>query len=61
MTWEVRQTRRFARSYKKLHDNLITDVNAAITQIAENPDCGVKKKGDLTELWVYKFHALRQL
>ena len=61
MTWDVRQTRRFARAYKKLHNNLIADVNEAITQVADNPDSGEKKKGDLSELWVYKFHALGQL
>lgn len=61
MTWDVRQTRRFARAYKKLHNNLIADVNEAITQVADNPDKGEKKKGDLSELWVYKFHALGQL
>ncbi|MGD9887799.1 MAG: type II toxin-antitoxin system RelE/ParE family toxin [Halothiobacillaceae bacterium] len=40
MTWDVRQTRRFARAYKKLHNNLIADVNEAITQVADNPDKG---------------------
>ncbi|MBF0182828.1 MAG: type II toxin-antitoxin system RelE/ParE family toxin [Magnetococcales bacterium] len=61
MSWEVRQTRRFARSYKKLHDNVIIEVDAAIAAVAENPDIGEKKKGDLSELWVYKFRCLGQL
>ena len=61
MTWGVRQTRRFARSYKKLHDNVVTEVDGAIEVVAGNPDIGEKKKGDLSELWVYKFRCLGQL
>ena len=61
MSWEVRQTRRFARVYKKLHDNIIIDVDTAITNIAHNPNIGEKKKGDLSELWVYKFKCSSQL
>lgn len=61
MSWEVRQTRRFARTYKKLHDNLIVDINAAIIEIAKNPSIGEKKKGDLSKLWVYKFKCSGQL
>jgi len=30
MSREVRQTRRFARVYKKLHDNQVAEVDAAI-------------------------------
>lgn len=61
MTWEVRQTRRFARSYKKLHDNVVAEVDEAVNKIAIDPDIGEKKKGDLSELWVYKFCFLSQL
>ncbi len=61
MNWEVRQTRRFARAYKKLHDNIIVDVNAAITIITKDPNIDDKKKGDLSELWVYKFKCSGQL
>lgn len=58
MSWEVRQTRRYARIYKKLHDNVVTEVDAAVAQIAKDPGIGEKKKGDLAVLWVYKFHCL---
>ena len=35
MTWEVRQTRRFARTYKKLTNaQLIADTDAAVGAIA---------------------------
>ncbi|BCX80609.1 mRNA interferase RelE/StbE [Methylomarinovum caldicuralii] len=61
MTWEVRQTRRFARAYKKLHDNIAADVDAAVAAIAEDPDISEKKKGDLARLWVYKFRSQGQL
>lgn len=61
MTWEVRQTRRFARAYKKLHDNVVADVDKAVDEVAANPDLGEKKKGDLAELRVYKFRSSGQL
>ncbi|WP_028874508.1 type II toxin-antitoxin system RelE/ParE family toxin [Tepidiphilus margaritifer] len=61
MSWSVRQTRRFARIYKKLHDNAVAEVDAAIETVAQNPDIGEKKKGDLSDLWVYKFRCLGQL
>lgn len=61
MTWDVRQTRRFSRIYKKLHDNVVIEVDGAIDVVADNPDIGEKKKGDLSELCVYKFRCLDQL
>lgn len=61
MTWDVRQTKRFARAYKKLHDNMVDDVDAAIAAVAEEPNIGEKKKGDLSELWVHKFRCLGQI
>ncbi|KXK49098.1 MAG: hypothetical protein JNIBNLAF_00561 [Nitrosomonas europaea] len=57
----VRQTRRFVRAYKKLHDNVARDVNAAIKVVAARPAIGERKKGDLAELLVYKFHSQNQL
>ena len=61
MTWAVQQTRRFARNYKKLHDNVAADVDTAVAAIAEDPDIGEKKKGDLAQLWVYRFRSQGQL
>jgi mRNA-degrading endonuclease RelE of RelBE toxin-antitoxin system len=61
MSWGVRQTRRFARTYKKLHDNAVAEVDTAVEAVAQNPDIGEKKKGDLSALWVYKFRCLGQL
>ncbi|PKO54370.1 MAG: addiction module toxin RelE [Betaproteobacteria bacterium HGW-Betaproteobacteria-2] len=61
MSHEVRQTRRFSRQYKKLHDNIAVDVDAAVEKIAENPDIGDRKKGDLAQLLVFKFRCQGQL
>ena len=61
MSWEVRQTRRFARAYKKLHDNIASDVDDAVAVISGNPDIGEKKKGDLAHLLVHKFRSQGQL
>lgn len=61
MSWEVLQTRRFARAYKKLHDNIALDVDEAVVEVAQNPDVGEKKQGDLSELWVHKFRSQGQL
>ena len=61
MRYEVFQTRRFARQYKKLHDNVATDVDAAIKAIAGKPSIGERKKGDLADLLVYKFRSQGQL
>ena len=61
MSWQVFQTKRFARTYKKLHDNIIGTVDSAIAEVALNPGIGEKKKGDLSDLWVYKFRCQGQL
>lgn len=55
------QTKRFSRTYKKLHANVAADVDRAVTAIAANPDLGERKKGDLALLYVYKFHSRDQL
>jgi mRNA-degrading endonuclease RelE of RelBE toxin-antitoxin system len=46
MTYGVEQTRRFARQYKKLHDNVATDVDVAVETVAGDPTIGERKKGD---------------
>ena len=61
MTFELRQTRRFARAYKKLHDNVAHDVDAATEVVAADPTVGERKKGDLGDLFVYKFRSGNQL
>lgn len=62
MSWQVQQTRRFARVYKKLTNaTLIADTDAAVSTVADNPDVGELKKGDLAQLWVHKFRSQGQL
>jgi mRNA interferase RelE/StbE len=61
MTYKVEQTRRFSKQYKKLHDNVVIDVDDAVDVVAEKPAVGELKKGDLAGLRVYKFHSQGQL
>lgn len=61
MSWGVKQTRRFGRVYKKLKKNIVTEVDKAVEVVAQNPDVGEQKKGDLSHLWVYKFRCQNQL
>ncbi len=61
MSFDVQQTRRFARQYKKLHDNVAADVDTAVAQVADDPKIGERKKGDLAELFVHKFRSQGQL
>ena len=61
MSFAVRQTRRFARQYKKLQDNIASDVDEAVMLVAEQPAIGERKKGDLASLLVYKFRSQGQL
>ena len=61
MTYSFKQTRRFSRAYKKLHDNVANDVDTATEVIASAPTVGERKKGDLADLLVYKFRSQNQL
>lgn len=61
MSYGLKQTRRFARAYKKLHDNVAADVDVAIEVVAADPTAGERKKGDLADLLVYKFRSQNQL
>ncbi|EXI78639.1 MAG: hypothetical protein AW10_02991 [Candidatus Accumulibacter appositus] len=61
MSYSLKQTRRFARAYKKLHDNVAADVDVATEIVADNPALGEHKKGDLANLFVYKFRSQKQL
>ena len=58
---KVIQTNRFEKGYKKLHKNQLADANKAIQEIIKDPEIGVQKKGDLSDLRVYKFKIVGQL
>jgi len=57
---EVLQTSIFAKKKKKLKKNQIKDLDNAIKDIIKNPEIGVQKKGDLQDIWVYKFRMVKQ-
>ncbi|APR04481.1 hypothetical protein Tchl_1623 [Thauera chlorobenzoica] len=40
---------------------MAAEVDSAVEAVAQDPDIGEKKKGDLSELWVYTFRCLGQL
>ena len=61
MAYELRQTRRFARAYKKLQDNVAADVDKVSRRVARDPFIGEQKRGDLAALFVYKFRSQNQL
>jgi len=48
MTHQVVQTRRFSHQYKKLHDNIAADVDAAIGAVATDPAIGNKVRRSCT-------------
>ncbi len=57
---EVLQTHVFAKRRKKLHKNQIKDLDKAITEISKNPMIGTQKKGNLSDVWIYKFKMVKQ-
>jgi hypothetical protein len=61
MAYELKQTRRFARAYKKLQDNVAADVDKISRRVARDPFIGEQKRGDLANLFVYKFRSQNQL
>lgn len=57
---EVLQTSIFSRKKKKLKKNQIEDLDLAVKAIVKNPEIGDQKKGDLHDIWVYKFRMVKQ-
>lgn len=57
----VYESRRFAKSLKKLPESQIKVVEDEIDIIIEDPEIGELKKGDLSHLRVHKFKMNRQL
>lgn len=60
MTWDIYQTNRFSKAYKRLHPNQYPEVDAAISKVGNDPSIGVRKKGDLADLYVWKFSCIGQ-
>lgn len=58
MKYSDKFARRFLRSYKRLHPNQLRAVHESLDQVLQEPAIGELKKGDLKELFVYKFLVL---
>lgn len=58
---KIQQTLSFKSKAKKLHKNQVKELEIAIKAICENPTIGTKKKGDLSEVYVYKFKMNKSL
>ena len=60
-TLTIVQTPSFKKALKKLHVNQRADLMLAVKQIANEPEVGEKKVGDLDYLRVYKFKMVNQM
>jgi mRNA-degrading endonuclease RelE of RelBE toxin-antitoxin system len=56
----IKQMPAFKKAYKRLHKQEKTKVNDAIREILSNPKVGEEKKGDLADVFVYKFKINHQ-
>ena len=61
MTLTIVQSSSFKKVIKKLHNNQKFDLDNAVRAIAEDPNLGVQKIGDLATVRVYKFKMVKQL
>jgi len=52
---EIRQTRAFKKAFNRLSEKQKDLVDDEIEIIIKNPDIGVRKKNDLSHMWVHKF------
>jgi len=57
---DVYQTNRFEKQLRKLSEKQCEIVEDEIDKIIDNPEIGVRKKGDLSHLWVHKFKLEKQ-
>ena len=55
---QVFQTPLFSTIKKKLKKNQVKDLDNAVREIIKNPELGEQKKGDLADVWVYKFRMV---
>lgn len=57
----IKITRTFEKAAKKLHRNQIKPIEDAIDEIADKPEMGELKRGDLAGVRVYKIRTNNQL
>lgn len=58
---EIIQSPLFASQKKKLNKNQIKNLDEAVRAIAQNPELGSGKAGDLSGVQVYKFNSVLSL
>ncbi len=58
---KIIQSPLFSSQKKKLHKNQIKNLDEAIRIIAQNPEFGTGKAGDLNGVQVYKFNLINTL
>jgi mRNA-degrading endonuclease RelE of RelBE toxin-antitoxin system len=58
---QIVMTAQFKKAVKKLHANQKADLDAAVRAVAEEPDLGEMKTGDLAGVQVYKFKMVGQM
>jgi mRNA-degrading endonuclease RelE of RelBE toxin-antitoxin system len=61
MDIKVFRTPTFIKKEKRLKPNQLKDLDQAVRFIVNNPECGEQKRGDLSDVWVYKFRMTNQL
>ena len=57
----IKSAKSFDRAVKKLKPNQKKDLDKAVREVAEDPQIGQQKKGDLSYLKVHKFKMNNQL
>lgn len=60
-TNKIIQSPLFAKQKKRLHKNQIKDLDKAVRKIAQDPEIGTLKVGDLSGIQVYKFKFMNSL
>lgn len=60
MSMDIRQTPLFERTVKKLSKQDKADLDEAVKLVANDPDIGERKVGDLLGVSVYKFKMNKQ-
>jgi mRNA-degrading endonuclease RelE of RelBE toxin-antitoxin system len=60
MTLDIQVTASFARAAKKLHSRDKKVVDQAVRDVADSPNLGEEKRGDMVGYFVYKFKLNNQ-
>ncbi len=58
---DIIQSPLFASQKKRLHKKQIRDLDEAIRKIAQDPEIGSLKVGDLSNIRVFKFNSMNSL